>query len=212
VSSTRMERRIARGRLRAAPTPLRQHSQRLPHLVVHIAGIGNRLGNLVPERGPEPLTQPMDGRLHSRLRQPEIRGHSAVRGRRLVTRQVRLQPFELAAMTSGGVRSRASTRSPAPRTPWPRRGRIRCPARGVYANQGNASCDRLKRSASIGSVRLASATFDEPSRISWLTIIVSGTQGLGNRLIESAGHVQAAAGIRRRARLGGLLNYYERAA
>jgi hypothetical protein len=192
-----MERRIARGRLRAAPTPLRQHSQRLPHLFVHIAGIGNRLGNLVPERGPEPLTQPMDGRLHSRLRQPEIRGHSAVRGRRLVTRQVRLQPFEPAAMTNGGVlnvRSRASTRSPAPRTPWPRRGRIRCPARGICANQGNASCDRLTRSASIGSFRLASATFDEPSRISWLTIIVSGTQGLGNRLIESAGRVQGAAG------------------
>ena len=36
-------------------------------------------------------------------------------------------------------------------------------------------------------------------------------QGLGNRLIESAGRVQAGR-IRRRARLGGLLNYYERAA
>ena len=37
-------------------------------------------------------------------------------------------------------------------------------------------------------------------------------QGLGNRLIESAGRVQAEGRIRRRARLGGLLNYYERAA
>jgi histone acetyltransferase (RNA polymerase elongator complex component) len=37
-------------------------------------------------------------------------------------------------------------------------------------------------------------------------------QGLGNRLIERAGRVQAEGGIRRRARLGGLLNYDERAA
>ena len=37
-------------------------------------------------------------------------------------------------------------------------------------------------------------------------------QGLGNRLIESAGRVQAEGRIRRRARLGGLLNDYERAA
>jgi hypothetical protein len=37
-------------------------------------------------------------------------------------------------------------------------------------------------------------------------------QGLGNRLIESAGRVQAERRIRRRARLGGLLNYYEWAA
>jgi histone acetyltransferase (RNA polymerase elongator complex component) len=37
-------------------------------------------------------------------------------------------------------------------------------------------------------------------------------QGLGNRLIERAGRVQAEGRIRRRARLGGLLNYYERAA
>jgi transposase InsO family protein len=37
-------------------------------------------------------------------------------------------------------------------------------------------------------------------------------QGLGNRLIENAGRVQAEGRIRRRARLGGLLNYYERAA
>ena len=37
-------------------------------------------------------------------------------------------------------------------------------------------------------------------------------QGLGNRLIESAGRDQAEGRIRRRARLGGLLNYYERAA
>jgi hypothetical protein len=37
-------------------------------------------------------------------------------------------------------------------------------------------------------------------------------QGLGNRLIENAGRVQAEGRIRRRARLGGLLHYYERAA
>ena len=37
-------------------------------------------------------------------------------------------------------------------------------------------------------------------------------QGLGNRLIERAGRVQAEGRIRRRARLGGLLNYSERAA
>ena len=37
-------------------------------------------------------------------------------------------------------------------------------------------------------------------------------QGLGNRLIESRGPARVEGRIRRRVRLGGLLNYYERAA
>jgi putative transposase len=37
-------------------------------------------------------------------------------------------------------------------------------------------------------------------------------QGLGNRLIDAVGSYRGAGRIRRRSRLSGLLNYYERAA
>ena len=58
-----------------------------------------------------------------------------------------------------------------------------------------------------------SAISDGLSRSSSRTITASGiTKGIENRLIAGAPATGAAGRVRRRPRLGGLLNYYERAA
>ena len=114
VSPTQVEGRIARGRLLAAPAPWRQDSQQVPHLVVHIVGVGNRLGDLLPKRGPEPLTQPMDGA--SSRPTPSARGPQPLRGTASSARHPSGNGFSRSnsrprPAAACSVRSRASTRS-----------------------------------------------------------------------------------------------------
>ena len=75
------------------------------------------------------------------------------------------------------------------------------------------SSDHSKRNVSIGSFRSESGTF----RRTVAEYVEHyhrerNHQGLGNRLLAGAPVIKQAGRVRRRPRLGGLLNFYERAA
>jgi transposase InsO family protein len=75
------------------------------------------------------------------------------------------------------------------------------------------SSDRSKTNASIGSFRSGSVTFaDAIAEFVEHYHRERNHQGLGNRLIAALPETDFHGRVNRRARLGGLLNYYQRAA